>query len=32
MFGDCGRLYYFIRTEDLKKQCFDRVWLIVQCG
>lgn len=31
MFGDCGRLYFYIRTEDLKARRFDRVWLILQC-
>lgn len=31
MFGDCGRIYFYIRTEDLKARRFDRVWLILQC-
>ena len=32
MFGDCGRIYFFIRKEDLAARRFDRVWLILQCG
>ena len=32
MFGDCGRIYVYIRKEDLKQRHFDRVWLILQCG
>ena len=31
MFGDCGRIYFYIRKEDLKARRFDRVWLILQC-
>ena len=31
MFGDCGRLYFCIRREDLLARRFDRVWLILQC-
>lgn len=31
MFGDCGRLYVFIKKEDLAKRDFDNVWGIVQC-
>ncbi len=31
MFGDCGRLYFYIRREDLLSCRFDRVWLIQQC-
>lgn len=31
MFGDCGRIYFFIRKSDLKAKCFDNVWLILQC-
>lgn len=31
MFGDCGRIYFFIRKEDLAARRFDRVWLILQC-
>ncbi len=32
MFGDCGRIYFYITKEDLKERRFDRVWLILQCG
>jgi uncharacterized protein YwqG len=32
MWGDCGRLYYWIRKRDLAERAFDKVWLILQCG
>lgn len=32
MFGDCGRVYFYIRKEDLAARRFDRVWLVLQCG
>lgn len=32
MFGDCGRIYYFIPGEDLTARRFDRTMLILQCG
>ncbi len=32
MFGDCGKLYFYIRKEDLAAMRFDRVWFSVQCG
>lgn len=32
MFGDCGRIYFFIRKKDLLARNFDRIWLILQCG
>ncbi|MCM1164991.1 MAG: YwqG family protein [Lachnospiraceae bacterium] len=32
MFGDCGRIYFYIRREDLAARNFDNVWLILQCG
>lgn len=32
MWGDCGRLYYWIRGEDLLRCAFDRAWLILQCS
>lgn len=32
MFGDCGRIYFYIRQEDLAARRFDRVWLVLQCG
>lgn len=31
MFGDCGRIYFYITKEDLLARRFDRVWLILQC-
>lgn len=31
MFGDCGRIYFYIRKEDLAQGRFDRIWLIQQC-
>lgn len=30
MFGDCGRIYFYISKEDLEAGRFDRVWLIQQ--
>lgn len=32
MFGDCGRIYFYIRRDDLAKRDFSNVWLILQCG
>jgi uncharacterized protein YwqG len=32
MWGDAGRLYFWIRKEDLEKKNFDDVWMILQCG
>jgi uncharacterized protein YwqG len=29
--GDCGRLYYWMRREDLAARRFDRAWCILQC-
>ncbi len=31
MFGDSGRIYFYIRLEDLKARRFDRAWLVLQC-
>ncbi len=31
MWGDCGRLYYWIRREDLRQHDFDAAWLVQQC-
>lgn len=31
MFGDSGRVYFYILKEDLLARRFDRVWLILQC-
>lgn len=32
MWGDCGRLYFWIHEDDLKQAKFDNVWMILQCG
>ena len=32
MWGDMGRIYYWIRESDLRERRFDRSWLILQCG
>jgi uncharacterized protein YwqG len=31
MWGDLGRIYYWIRKDDLLNRRFDRSWLILQC-
>lgn len=31
MWGDSGRLYFWIKTEDLMERRFDRMWMILQC-
>lgn len=31
MFGDCGRIYFYIKKDDLKNLNFDNCWLILQC-
>ena len=31
-FGDCGRIYFYIKDEDLKAKRFDKSWLVLQCG
>ncbi|MCO6045677.1 YwqG family protein [Aeoliella sp. ICT_H6.2] len=31
MWGDCGRLYVWIRKQDLAEQRFDKTWTILQC-
>ena len=31
MWGDSGRLYLWIRHEDLEVRRFDRCWVLVQC-
>ncbi|UPL51117.1 YwqG family protein [Hymenobacter sublimis] len=31
MWGDAGRLYFWIREQDLKTQNFDASWVILQC-
>lgn len=32
MWGDCGRLYFWIRRADLAAFAFDRAWVVLQCG
>lgn len=32
MWGDCGRLYFWITKHDLAEGAFDRVWMILQCS
>ncbi len=31
MWGDAGRLYFWIKEQDLKNKYFDNVWCILQC-
>jgi uncharacterized protein YwqG len=31
MWGDVGRVYFWIRQQDLQKRDFSNVWLILQC-
>lgn len=31
VFGDWGRLYFWIRKSDLAKRDFSRIWLVLQC-
>ncbi|UWG96233.1 DUF1963 domain-containing protein [Dehalobacter sp. DCM] len=32
MFGDCGRIYFYIKKDDLRLRKFDDCWLILKCG
>jgi uncharacterized protein YwqG len=32
MWGDCGKIYFWIKQQDLKSLRFDDVWLILQCS
>ena len=32
MWGDMGRLYFWIKEEDLVNMRFENVWMILQCG
>ncbi|TCC59390.1 DUF1963 domain-containing protein [Kribbella pittospori] len=32
MWGDVGRLYYWIRDQDLRDREWDKVWLVLQCS
>ena len=31
VWGDCGRLYFWIRKQDLLNKNFDKAWFILQC-
>ena len=31
MFGDCGRIYFYVTRDDLAARRFENVWLILQC-
>ena len=31
MWGDAGRIYFWIREQDLKNRDFAKVWLVLQC-
>lgn len=31
MWGDCGRIYFWIKKEDLKNKKFENCWMILQC-
>ena len=31
MWGDAGRIYFWIREQDLKSRDFAKVWLVLQC-
>lgn len=31
LFGDCGKLYFYIKKVDLQNRNFDDVWCILQC-
>ena len=32
MWGDMGKLYFWIKKSDLEKSMFQNVWMILQCG
>ena len=32
MWGDVGRLYFWIKKEDLKNKDFNKTWMILQCS
>jgi len=32
MWGDLGRLYFWIKEQDLKERRFENCWMIMQCG
>lgn len=32
MWGDVGRLYFWIKKDDLKNKDFEKAWMILQCS
>jgi len=32
MWGDCGKIYFWIKDDDLRAHNFDKTWLILQCS
>jgi uncharacterized protein YwqG len=32
MWGDCGRLYFWIRQQDLAMERFENAWMVLQCS
>jgi uncharacterized protein YwqG len=32
MWGDCGRLYFWIRQQDLVNRLFENAWMVLQCS
>lgn len=32
MWGDCGRLYFWIREQDARSGDFNNVWMVLQCS
>jgi uncharacterized protein YwqG len=32
MWGDCGRLYFWIKKDDLFNKNFNNSWVILQCS
>lgn len=32
MWGDVGRLYFWIKEDDLKNKAFDKTWFVLQCS
>jgi uncharacterized protein YwqG len=31
MWGDCGRIYFWVREQDARKRDFSGAWLVLQC-
>jgi len=32
MWGDVGKIYYWLRRQDLEARAFHKAWLVLQCG